>query len=83
MKSIIDLQFKKKEKHVQVLFTIHMTEKMIANLFVCAGTKGKIRMEEKRQGGGTVLGQKGRSQVFETNTWEKEVLQKKIATCTT
>ena len=56
---------------------------MIAKLFVCAGTKGRIRMDEKDKGGGTVLGQKGSSQVFETNTWEKEVLHEKIATCTT
>ena len=83
MKSIIDLQFKKKEKHVQALFIIHMTEKkMIANLFVCAGTKEKKKMEEKDKGR-YVLGQKENSQIFETNTWEKEVLQEKKATCTT
>ena len=55
---------------------------MIANLFVCAGTKEKTKMEEKDKGR-YVLGQKENSQVFETNTWEKEVLQEKIATCTT
>ena len=40
----------------------------------------KWRKKTKRS---TVLGQKESSQVFEANTWEKEVLQEKIATCTT
>ena len=83
-KSIIDLQFKKKEKHVQVLFIIHMNEKKNDSNFVClCRYKRKDKNGGKRQGGGTVLGQKGSSQVFETNTWEKEVLHEKIATCTT
>ena len=68
--------------HVQILFMIHMDRKMIANLFVCAGTKEKTKMEEKDKGR-YVLGQKENSQIFETNTWEKEVLQEKKATCTT
>ena len=59
-----------------------MDRKMIANLFVCAGTKEKTKWRKKTKGG-TMLGQKENSQIFETNTWEKEVLQEKKATCTT
>ena len=46
--------------HVQILFIIHMDRKMITNLFVCAGTKEKTKMEEKDKGR-YVLGQKENS----------------------
>ena len=59
-----------------------MDRKMIANLFVVQVQKKRQKWRKKTKGG-TVLGQKENSQVFETNTWEKEVLQEKIATCTT
>ena len=56
------------------LFT--WTEEVIANLFDCADTKGKIRMDEKDKGEVRLLGQKGSHMPLKLTRWKGKYCMK-------